>query len=117
MTASKKNAPEALQRVEGETQNLGKESIMNSLPTASDNFDALFVLKVGRNRVWVQPASRQNGESIVELTDDLDSNLLLRPNEALAVAAALQSVATHVLEEESRFIRRRTEPGAPAFED
>ncbi|MFC5337533.1 hypothetical protein [Leucobacter denitrificans] len=88
-----------------------------SIPHPSDNFDALFVLHVGRNRVWVQPASLANGESIIELTDDLTSNILMKPNEALAVAAALQSVATHVLEEESRFIRRCTEPGAPQHEE
>ena len=84
-----------------------------SIPHPSDNFDALFTLLVGRTRVWVQPASRPNGESVIELTDDLDSNLLMKPTEALAVAAALQAVATHVLEEESRFIRRSTEPGTP----
>lgn len=90
---------------------------MFSIPHPSDNFDALFTLLIGTNRVWVQPASRPNGDSIIELTDDRDSNLLMTPSEALAVAAALQSVATHVLEEESRFVRRRTEPGQPAFEE
>lgn len=88
---------------------------MSSLSHPSDNFDALFVLRVGGNRVWVQPASLSDGQSIIELTDDHDSNVLMKPTEALAVAAAIQAVATHVLEEESRFIRRCTEPGEPDF--
>lgn len=80
----------------------------------SDNFDALFVLRVGRNRVWVQPSSLANGESVIEFTDDHESNILMKPTEALAVAAALQAVATHVLEEESRFIRHCSETAAPS---
>lgn len=74
-----------------------------SIPHPSDSFDALFVLSVGRNRVWVQPTSlAKNGESVIELTDDHDSNLLMKPTEALAVAAALQAVAVHIMEAESK---------------
>lgn len=113
----KKKAPAATGAINTETPRKRNESMNTSIPHPSDNFDALFVMSVGRNRVWVQPASLANGESIIELTDDLNSNLLMKPTEALAVAAALQAVATHVLEEESRFIRRRTEPGQPAFEE
>ncbi|MFV0435590.1 MAG: hypothetical protein ACK5LO_16655, partial [Leucobacter sp.] len=36
---------------------------------------------------------------LVRLTDDQDAHLLLSPAEALTVAAALQSVATYLLEE------------------
>lgn len=105
-------------REEGTDSNLLKgNETMSSLSHPSDNFDARFVLNVGRNRVWVQPATLAKGGSVIELTDEYDSNLLLAPNEALAVAAALQSVATLVLEEESRFITRHTEPGQPAFEE
>lgn len=124
VSPNKKNAPDAA--VAKQDREEGKQfdsniqeggQTMSTVSTASDNFDALFALSVGRNRVFVQPASLANGDSIIELTDDHDTNLLLKPNEALAVAAALQAVATHVLEEESRFIRRRTEPGQPAFEE
>lgn len=73
-----------------------------SIPHPSDYFDAQFVLRIGRNRVWIQPANLASGESIIELTDDLDTNLMLKPTEALAIAAALQAVSVHVLEAESK---------------
>ena len=91
---------------------------MSTVPQAVDKFDARFILSTAHARIWVQPETHgRTGEAIVELTDDYESNLLLSPTEALSVAAALTAVATHVLEEESRFITRRTVPGAPAFEE
>lgn len=95
-----------------------EETMTSTVPHPSENSDAQFILSTGHARIWVKPALHgRTGESIVELTDDYESNMLLSPAEALSVAAALTAVATHVLEEESRFITRRTAPGQPAFEE
>lgn len=37
--------------------------------------------------------------------------------EALQLAAAIQAVAVDMLEQQPRYVRRRTEAGAPSFED
>lgn len=115
---TKKKAPVSVQLAEAVNRNpFEGDPMSTTVPHPSDNFDAQFILNAGRNRVWVQPATcGKSGASIIELTDEFDSNLLMKPSEALTVAAALTAVATHVLEEESRFIFRRTEPGQPSFE-
>lgn len=124
MTANKRKAPNAKQfddsREEGNNRNtikqLRNESVKTSISHTAKEFDPSFFLTTGRARIWVRPESLTSGEPVVELTDDYDSNMLLSPAETLSVAAALQAVATYLLEEPKQ-LRRKTEPGAPSFEE
>lgn len=128
MTNTKKNAPEALHRDEGDrSTNYQKEETMK--PIISE-FSSRFDISTGHARIEVQSEAdywrphdgtyaseiAEQGD-LVRLTDNSESHILLSPGEALSVAAALQAVATHLLEDKSHTITRRTEPGQPAFEE
>lgn len=130
MTNTKRNAPEALHRDEGDrSTNYQKEETMKLIiPESSSRFD----ISTGHARIEVQSerdywiadggyTDRVNyladAGDLVRLTDDQGAHLLLSPAEALSIAAALQAVATHLLEDKTHTITRRTEPGQPAFEE
>ena len=66
----------------------------------------------------VGPWGRTDGTSTVELDFGDEAGIKsFTPETACALAAALQAVAVHVMEQQPREIRRITEPGAPAFEE
>lgn len=115
MTKQEKGKAPAGTRASNQIEIGNIKMINNSLPDTTD-FDTKFILKTGHARVWVQSQNVPNADPVVELTDDFESNLLLTPAEALSLAAALQSVAVHLMEE-PRTLTRKTEPGAPQFEE
>lgn len=80
-----------------------------------DKFDTTFALTTASGRVWAELDTDRAGKPVVALLDDLDSSMRFTATEALAVAAALQALAVHLLEE-PREIRRVTEPGSPEID-
>lgn len=72
-------------------------------------FSSRFDLTTGNARITVESDNQYWGEGaladparadLVRLTDDMDAHMLLEPSEALALAAALQAVAVHLMEDE-----------------
>ena len=119
---SAKKAPNALQRTRGqksETNNHEGNQTMTILADTPDarKFSTRFDLRTRNTRVEVQSERDYSAEDVdlVRLTDDQEAHLLLSPAEALSVAAALQAVATHLLEDQPhhRSITRQTAPGQP----
>ncbi len=131
MPAAKKKAPIELQLDEANTDNpipyQEEGATMNaSIPEIAVNFD----INTGHARVQIQSEAdywrdydqpyadevTEKGD-LVRLTDNSEAHILLSPAEALSVAAALQAVAIHLMERRPREIHRKTEPGAPGFEE
>lgn len=119
MTITKKKAP-ALDGVSGAIDNQNKnlerriDSVNTIQPQTTDNFDTRFKLSTGQTRILIEAAEDPvvSERRVVSLNGEDSLHLRLRPEEALSVAAALQAVATYLLEE-PRQLRRRTEPGEP----
>ena len=99
---------------EGETENpfhyqeegVTMTSIVHHTPSLVESFDP--EIRVGKYTVF--PA-----DNTVWVHTPIGA-LSFTPEQACAVAAALQAVAVHVMEQQPREIRRSTEPGAPQFE-
>lgn len=99
-----------------------------SVTHAPDNFDARFLISTEFGSIAVESereyiARFDSAESV--LLKDLDLVRIDNGNEvihvdaaeALQLAAAIQAVAIDMLEQQPRYLTRRTEAGAPAFEE
>lgn len=107
----KKKSPAASGEISTESHYERNESVKSTLP----QFNTSFEIATKHASISVD-AAHGNDEAIVCL--DIDGmHSPLSPAEALSVAAALQAVAVHQMESRPREIRRKTEPGAPSFEE
>ena len=99
MTHDKKNAPEALQRDEGDNRNPYQGETMNtSLPRIPAHFDTAIQVVGLTVAPGVMTGGTKPDESVVTLTTR-DELLSFTPAEACALAAALSAVAVHLLEQ------------------
>lgn len=103
--------------------------IVSARPEMAKVFEARFVISAKFGSILVEPehdyARRHGGQEgeifkglhLVRIDNGIDGPIHLDAAEALQVAAAVQAVAVDLLEQQPREITRRTEPGAPGFED
>lgn len=100
---------------EGETMN-------TSVAHAPEKFDTTMKTTVnhgGTTATMHVSFSEWLGQHDVHLyvRDKVLEGIYLAPHEARDLAAALQALANHIDEDECTIITRRTEAGAPTFED
>ncbi|WP_458838484.1 hypothetical protein [Leucobacter sp. HY1910] len=94
---------------------------MNSLSHTDDGRDIRFELpSLNAGDVSVSSGYLTGGgepDSPVIVLDVPERDAALSLEQALSVMAALQSSVVRLMEEQGRQITRRTEPGAPSFEE
>lgn len=88
---------------------MSSTTVMDRPETANPSFDPTFRIQLGAHEVAVVGPD-DDGIVVLRLGDD--GERVFAPSQALALAAALQAVAVHLLEE-PRVITRSTEPGEP----
>lgn len=105
------------------------EQTMSTVPQTADKFSNEFSIATTHARVYIEPdddycekygikpEQRALDTAGMLRLDTGEDVVFLSPAEALSVAAALQAVSVHLLEQQPREIRRSTEPGAPSFEE
>ena len=119
MTTYKKNASDAAQfgdsRIEGETVSLRKETIMNHFTHKIDE---------GAETYAFPSAIRPDQKHFIQRTDatpwsiclvDTPPNLTLE--QSITLLAELEHLCVFVVKLNGKELRRRTEPGPPAFEE
>lgn len=129
--STKKMAPVELQLAEAEHRNPSHqegETMTTSLPKTASIFDARFLIDAEFGPITVESEreyiARFGGTEAV-IFKDLDLVRIDNGNdvihvdaaEALQLAAAIQAVAIDMLEQQPRYLKRRTEPGNPHFEE
>lgn len=116
----KQKAPDAAvakqDREEGNRNTYQGDPMDTSLPRIPAHFET--TIRVAG--LTVAPGELTGGnqpdEAVVTLITR-EETISLAPAEACALAAALQAVAVHLMENTPRELRRNTEPGNPAFEE
>lgn len=88
---------------------MSSTTVMDRPEMANTSFDPSFRIHLGDHTAAVVEPD-DDGIIVLRLGDD--GERVFAPSQALALAAALQAVAVHLLEE-PRIIRRSTEPGEP----
>lgn len=102
----KENGPVSAATLRGQNRftNYQKEETMNTIQAqAADKFSS-FEITTGHARIFIEENREYWGGDTtvpmaVRLTDNSESHLLLSAAEALSVAAALQAVAVHLMEQ------------------
>lgn len=101
--------------------------LSQSRKNANPSFDARFVINAEFGQVTIEPEAEyiaRHGAQEAVIYEGLQFVRIDGPHdpihvtaaEALQLAAAIQAVAIDLMEQEPREIRRRTEAGAPSFE-
>lgn len=116
-----KKAPAATGAIKNRSTNYQKEETMNTIiPEATVNQQATkFDTTIHVAGLTIAPVNLSGDMTVaIDYDGELPGELLaFTPHQACALAAALQTVAVHLLEEEPRHITRHTEPGNPSFEE
>lgn len=103
-------------------------STITDVPAPANPFNARFLISTEFGPITVESereyiARYDSAESVIFKGLDLvridNGNDVVHVDaaEALQLAAAIQAVAVDLLEQQPRYVRRTTEPGAPSFEE